>query len=117
MAIRAPSTATASGRAARRHPVVVRMVKRKAERWWAAIMRYGWRAVLTPWMWVTAAAPAKPSPTRPVGPPAQVHVLGVHEVGLVEPPELLEGAAAGQEARARDPAGLGHDVALGSPGL
>ena len=39
MAMRAPSTSAASGSAARRQPLVVRNVKRRAERWWATIMR------------------------------------------------------------------------------
>ena len=39
MTIRAPSTSTARGRAARHQPVVVRTVKRSAERWWATIIR------------------------------------------------------------------------------
>jgi hypothetical protein len=34
-----PRTAAARGSAARRHPDVVRTVKRSAERWWATIMR------------------------------------------------------------------------------
>src|ERR1700722_8836746 len=36
---RRPSTAAAAGRATRRHPVVVRLANRNAERWWATTIR------------------------------------------------------------------------------
>ena len=74
--------------------------------------------MLTPCTWVTSAVPAKPTPQpASCGPPAQVHVLVVHEVGLVEAAELLQRAAPGQEARARHPAGPGHHVAFGGAGV
>ena len=53
------------------------------------------------------------SPAGIVGPPAQVHVLVVHEVGLVEATQLLQRAASGQEARAGHPPGAGDHVPLG----
>ena len=42
-------------------------------------------------------------PPGPAQPPAQVDVLGVHEVRLVEPAHLLEGRPPDQEARPRHP--------------
>ena len=52
------------------------------------------------------------APSGVVGPPAQVCVLQVHEVGLVEAAELFERPATRQKARPRDPAGPGDDVPL-----
>ena len=49
-------------------------------------------------------------PPRTPGPPAQVGVLGVHEVRLVEPAQLLQGTTAGEEARSRHPVHLGDPV-------
>ena len=46
------------------------------------------------------------APPGLMGPPAQVHVLGVHEVRLVEASEFLEGVAPGQEAGSGDPSRL-----------
>ncbi len=56
-------------------------------------------------------------PTRLVRPPAQVHVLGVHEIRLVEPAQLLERAATGQEARAGNPVGLDGFGTFGDAGV
>ena len=57
------------------------------------------------------------TPPRRVGAPAQVHVLGVHEVGLVEATELLQRAPPGEEAGTRDPARPDHGVAFGGAGV
>ena len=52
------------------------------------------------------------TPTGPAGPPAQIGVLGIHEVRLVEATELGQRPAASQEARTRHPVDLGDGVAV-----
>ena len=101
IAIRAPSTSTAKGNAApapaprrahgeaqRRAMVGHHHLVRVARGAHSLDMRHGRRA-----------GESHP-PARLMGPPTQIHVLGVHEVSLVEAAELLEGRPTGQEARA-----------------
>ena len=114
MAMRSPSTTTASGRASRRQPL--RGPECEAQggtvvgRHHAVRVAGGAHSLDVGHL--RRAGEADPPPGV-VGAPAQVHVLVVHEVRLVEAPQLLERAAPGQEARARHPAGLGHHVAVG----
>ncbi len=56
-------------------------------------------------------------PPRLVGAPAEVRVLQIHEVGLVETPQLLERTPAGQEARAGHPARSRDHVSLRGSGV
>jgi hypothetical protein len=57
------------------------------------------------------------TPSGLMGAPTQVHVLVVHEVGLVEAPQLLQRVTPGQEAGTGDPFGLDDAVTGGGTGV
>ena len=53
----------------------------RSDRWCSTIIRYGWRAVLSPWTCVTSPAGSyRTRHPRSPEPPAEVDVLDVHEV-------------------------------------